>query len=195
MIEKIKETAAYIAAKVQVMPKTAIILGTGLGELVDHITDKTEIPYTEIPNFPVSTVEGHQGKLIFGKLGKKDVMAMQGRFHYYEGYDMKQVTFPVRVMKELGIEHLFVSNAAGGMNPDFAIGDIMITNGHRIIAFDCVVHPYGSSHLGIFHFRIMPNHNTHQGVFHLEFITGNDVVSTAGINSKIRSLIDVHCIC
>ena len=83
MIEKIKETAAYIAAKVQVMPKTAIILGTGLGELVDHITDKTEIPYTEIPNFPVSTVEGHQGKLIFGKLGKKDVMAMQGRFHYY----------------------------------------------------------------------------------------------------------------
>ena len=80
MIEKIKETAAYIAAKVQVMPKTAIILGTGLGELVDHITDKTEIPYTEIPNFPVSTVKGHQGKLIFGKLGKKDVMAMQGRF-------------------------------------------------------------------------------------------------------------------
>ena len=130
MIEKIKETAAYIAAKVQVMPKTAIILGTGLGELVDHITDKTEIPYTEIPNFPVSTVEGHQGKLIFGKLGKKDVMAMQGRFHYYEGYDMKQVTFPVRVMKELGIEHLFVSNAAGGMNPDFAIGDIMIIRDH-----------------------------------------------------------------
>ena len=76
-----------------------------------------------------------------------------------------------------------------------SIGDIMITNGHRIIAFDCVVHPYGSSHFGIFHFQIMPNHNTHQGVFHLEFITDNDVVSTAGINSKIRSLIDVHCIC
>ena len=134
MIEKIKETAAYIAAKVQVMPKTAIILGTGLGELVDHITDKTEIPYTEIPNFPVSTVEGHQGKLIFGKLGKKDVMAMQGRFHYYEGYDMKQVTFPVRVMKELGIEHLFVSNAAGGMNPDFAIGDMSEAYSRRLIA-------------------------------------------------------------
>ena len=130
MIEKIKETAAYIAAKVQVMPKTAIILGTGLGELVDHITDKTEIPYTEIPNFPVSTVEGHQGKLIFGKLGKKDVMAMQGRFHYYEGYDMKQVTFPVRVMRELGIKTLFVSNASGGTNPDFEIGDLMIITDH-----------------------------------------------------------------
>lgn len=119
MIEKIKETAAYLKSKVPVMPKTAIILGTGLGELVTHITDKQEIPYNEIPNFPVSTVEGHSGKLIFGKLGKKDIMAMQGRFHYYEGYDMKQVTFPVRVMKELGIETLFVSNAAGGMNPEF----------------------------------------------------------------------------
>ena len=85
MIEKIKETAAYLKSKVPVMPKTAIILGTGLGELVTHITDKQEIPYNEIPNFPVSTVEGHSGKLIFGKLGKKDIMAMQGRFHYYEG--------------------------------------------------------------------------------------------------------------
>ena len=130
MIEKIKETAAYIAAKVQVMPKTAIILGTGLGELVDHITDKTEIPYTEIPNFPVSTVEGHQGKLIFGKLGNKDIMAMQGRFHYYEGYSMKEVTFPVRVMRELGIKTLFVSNASGGTNPDFEIGDLMIITDH-----------------------------------------------------------------
>ena len=130
MIEKIKETAAYLKSKVPVMPKTAIILGTGLGELVTHITDKQEIPYNEIPNFPVSTVEGHSGKLIFGKLGKKDIMAMQGRFHYYEGYDMKQVTFPVRVMKELGIETLFVSNAAGGMNPNFSVGDIMIIRDH-----------------------------------------------------------------
>ena len=149
MIEKIKETAAYIAAKVQVMPKTAIILGTGLGELVDHITDKTEIPYTEIPNFPVSTVEGHQGKLIFGKLGKKDVMAMQGRFHYYEGYDMKQVTFPVRVMKELGIEHLFVSNAAGGMNPDFAIGDIMIIRDHINLFPEHPLHGRNYKELGV----------------------------------------------
>lgn len=130
MLNKIKETAAFIKAKVGDMPKTAIILGTGLGELVNHITDATEISYTEIPNFPVSTVEGHSGKLIFGQLGNKRVMAMQGRFHFYEGYDMQAVTFPVRVMKALGIKTLFVSNAAGGMNPAFKIGDIMIITDH-----------------------------------------------------------------
>ena len=130
MIEKIQETATYIRSKVDVIPTTAIILGTGLGALVDHITDKKFIPYTEIPNFPVSTVEGHSGNLIFGKLGNKPVIAMQGRFHYYEGYDMKQVTFPVRVMKELGVDTLFVSNAAGGMNKEFKVGDIMIICDH-----------------------------------------------------------------
>ena len=130
MLKKIQETAAYLAAKVKVMPKTAIILGTGLGELVNHIDIETSIPYNEIPNFPVSTVEGHSGKLIFGKLGNKNIMAMQGRFHYYEGYNMKQVTFPVRVMYELGIKNLFVSNAAGGMNPDFEIGDLMLITDH-----------------------------------------------------------------
>jgi len=130
MIEKIQETAAYIRSKVDVIPTTAIILGTGLGALVDHITDKKFIPYKEIPNFPVSTVEGHSGNLIFGKLGTKSVIAMQGRFHYYEGYDMKQVTFPVRVMKELGVDTLFVSNAAGGMNKEFKVGDIMIICDH-----------------------------------------------------------------
>lgn len=130
MIEKIQETAAYIRSKVDVIPTTAIILGTGLGALVDHITDKKFIPYKEIPNFPVSTVEGHSGNLIFGKLGNKPVIAMQGRFHYYEGYDMKQVTFPVRVMKELGVDTLFVSNAAGGMNKEFKVGDIMIICDH-----------------------------------------------------------------
>jgi purine-nucleoside phosphorylase len=111
-------------------PETAIILGTGLGSLAGEITDKYEIPYGEIPHFPVSTVEGHSGKLIFGKLGDKDIMAMQGRFHYYEGYTMKEVTFPVRVMRELGIKTLFVSNAAGGTNPAFAIGDLMIITDH-----------------------------------------------------------------
>ena len=89
-----------------------------------------EIPYTEIPNFPVSTVEGHRGKLIFGKLGGVDILAMQGRFHYYEGYTMQEVTFPVRVMYELGIETLYVSNAAGGMNPNFKIGDLMFITDH-----------------------------------------------------------------
>ena len=111
-------------------PKTAIILGTGLGQLASEITDKFEISYSEIPNFPVPTVEGHSGKLIFGKLGGVDILAMQGRFHYYEGYNMKEVTFPVRVMYELGIKTLFVSNAAGGMNPEFKIGDIMIITDH-----------------------------------------------------------------
>ena len=111
-------------------PKTAIILGTGLGQLASEITDKNEIPYTKIPNFPVSTVEGHSGKLIFGKLGGIDILAMQGRFHFYEGYSMKEVTFPVRVMYELGIKTLFVSNAAGGMNPKFNIGDLMIITDH-----------------------------------------------------------------
>ena len=130
MLEKINQTAAYIQSKVADMPNTAIILGTGLGALVDHIEDKQYLPYSEIPNFPVSTVEGHSGNLIFGSLGGKRVMAMQGRFHYYEGYDMKQVTFPVRVMKALGVETLFVSNAAGGMNKEFVVGDVMIITDH-----------------------------------------------------------------
>lgn len=130
MIEKIRQTADYIRSHVNDIPTTAIILGTGLGALVDHIEDKQFIPYTEIPNFPVSTVEGHSGNLIFGRLGNKRVMAMQGRFHYYEGYSMKEVTFPVRVMKALGVETLFVSNAAGGMNKAFRVGDIMIICDH-----------------------------------------------------------------
>lgn len=130
MLETIKVTANYIRNVVEKLPDTAIILGTGLGELVNHINIVKEIEYTEIPNFPISTVEGHSGKLIFGDLGGKYVMAMQGRFHYYEGYDMKQVTFPVRVMKELGVERLFVSNAAGGMNKEFKVGDIMIITDH-----------------------------------------------------------------
>lgn len=111
-------------------PKTAIVLGTGLGQLASEITDTYEFPYQEIPNFPVSTVEGHAGKLIFGRLGGKDIMAMEGRFHFYEGYSMKEVTFPIRVMHELGIETLFVSNASGGMNPDFSIGDLMVITDH-----------------------------------------------------------------
>ena len=108
----------------------AIILGTGLGQLASEITDKQEIPYQDIPHFPVSTVEGHAGKLIFGKLGGRDIMAMDGRFHYYEGYSMQEVTLPVRVMYELGIHTLFVSNASGGMNPEFHVGDIMVITDH-----------------------------------------------------------------
>ena len=130
MLQKIQETAAFLRGKMKTSPETAIILGTGLGSLVNEITEKYEIEYKDIPNFPLSTVEGHSGKLIFGKLGGKEIMAMQGRFHFYEGYSMKEVTFPVRVMRELGIKTLFVSNAAGGMNPEFIIGDLMIITDH-----------------------------------------------------------------
>ena len=115
-------------------PEIAIILGTGLGNLVNEITDTYELDYKDIPGFPVSTVEGHKGRFIFGRLGGKDVMAMQGRFHYYEGYEMEQVTYPIRVMRELGIKTLFVSNASGGMNPDFRIGDLMIIRDHINLA-------------------------------------------------------------
>lgn len=130
MLKKIEETAAYLKNKVAAIPNIAIILGTGLGELVHDIEDKKELSYESIPNFPLSTVEGHSGKLIFGKLGGKDVVAMQGRFHYYEGYDMQEVTFPIRVFQALNIQYLFVSNAAGGMNGSFEIGDIMLIEDH-----------------------------------------------------------------
>jgi len=130
-LAQIQETGEFIKQRVNgKTPRTAIILGTGLGDLVNHIEIEHEIPYQEIPNFPVSTVEGHKGRLIFGMLGKKYIMAMQGRFHYYEGYDMKQVTFPIRVMKAIGVKTLFVSNASGGMNPDFKVGDLMMITDH-----------------------------------------------------------------
>lgn len=130
MLEKIKQTAQYLSERCGTKPTLGIILGTGLGTLVEYIENQIVIPYSEIPNFPVSTVEGHSGNLIFGDMGGKRVMAMQGRFHYYEGYDMKAVTFPVRVMKAMGVETLFVSNAAGGMNKEFKVGDVMIITDH-----------------------------------------------------------------
>jgi purine-nucleoside phosphorylase len=130
MLEKVKETVAFLQEKVEFRPEIGIILGTGLGGLVNEIEIKHSIPYQSIPHFALSTVEGHPGKLIFGMLGGKKVVAMQGRFHYYEGYDMKEVTFPVRVMKFLGIEKLFLSNASGGVNPDYEIGDLMILKDH-----------------------------------------------------------------
>ncbi len=130
MLDLINESADFILHEVGEAPEIAVILGTGLGDLVNRIEIRKEISYKDIPNFPVSTVEGHSGKLIFGILGGKYIMAMQGRFHYYEGYDMKQVTFPVRVMQRLGVKTLFVSNAAGGMNKEFRIGDVMIITDH-----------------------------------------------------------------
>lgn len=131
MLEGIKFTSEYIKKKTNdYQPEAGIILGTGLGGLVKEIKSEYELKYEDIPNFPVSTVEGHSGKLIFGILGGKKVVAMQGRFHFYEGYTMHQVVFPVRVMKFLGIKRLMVSNASGGVNPDFEIGDIMIITDH-----------------------------------------------------------------
>lgn len=130
MLEKIKSTVSYIQDKTKFKPEVGIILGTGLGGLVKEINIEHSLEYKSIPGFPVSTVEGHNGRLIFGELGGKKIVAMQGRFHYYEGYPMNMVTFPVRVMKFLGIKTLFVSNASGGVNPDFEIGDLMIQNDH-----------------------------------------------------------------
>lgn len=129
-LEKIKESAKFLRNKTSELPEIGVILGTGLGDLTQHIENQEIIDYKDIPNFPISTVEGHSGRLIFGVLAGKRVMAMQGRFHFYEGYDMKEVTFPVRVMKELGINKLFVSNAAGGMNKEFQVGDVMIITDH-----------------------------------------------------------------
>ena len=130
MIEKIKSTVAFIQKQINAKPEVGIILGSGLGGLVNEISIEKTFDYNTIPEFPVSTVEGHQGRLIFGKLGGKNVVAMKGRFHYYEGYSMQEVTFPVRVMKLLGIKYLFVSNASGGLNATFNVGDIMIISDH-----------------------------------------------------------------
>ena len=130
MLNQIKETANFLKEKINSNPEAGIILGTGLGGLVQEIEIENSISYENIPNFPVSTVEGHSGRLIFGKLGGKSVVAMQGRFHFYEGYPMEKVTFPVRIMKFLGIKNLIVSNASGGVNPDFEIGDLMILTDH-----------------------------------------------------------------
>lgn len=130
MLNDIKNAAEYIQSKTDFKPEVGIILGTGLGGLVEHIKTEKVIEYTDIPNFPVSTVEGHSGRLIFGMLGGKKVVAMQGRFHYYEGYTAQQTVFPVRVMKLLGISYLFVSNASGGTNSSFRVGDLMVITDH-----------------------------------------------------------------
>jgi purine-nucleoside phosphorylase len=127
---KITESIEFITQKSKIKPKIAIILGTGLGRLAEDIKEKDIIPYSEIPNFPISTVQSHNGNLVLGKLGNKEVVAMQGRFHYYEGYSLQEVTFPVRVMKKLGADIIIISNAAGGMNRFFKRGDLMLITDH-----------------------------------------------------------------
>lgn len=130
MLEKIQQTVSGIRSEVKTVPETGIILGSGLGGLVKEILVEHSISYAGILNFPVSTVAGHPGNLIFGKLAGKNVVVMQGRFHFYEGYSMQEITFPVRVMKFLGIKNLFLSNAAGGVNPSYQIGDLMFIRDH-----------------------------------------------------------------
>ena len=130
MLEKIKKTADFLKKETSFSPRIGIILGSGLGSFVDEVDIKFSLSYDKIPNFPISTVEGHKGRLIFGTVNEKEVVVMQGRFHYYEESDIQKVVFPVRVMKYLGIEKLIISNASGGVNPNYEIGDLMIINDH-----------------------------------------------------------------
>lgn len=130
MWEQVQQTVKYIKEKTNFTPEYGVILGSGLGSFTDDIAIEFTLPYSEIPNFPVSTVEGHKGALVFGTIGTKKVVAMQGRFHFYEGYSMKEVTFPVRVMKYLGVEKLVVSNASGGVKETYKVGSIVLIHDH-----------------------------------------------------------------
>ncbi len=130
LLEKIQEASNYIGSKLSLSPEVGLILGSGLGDLAEEIEEPVIIDYKDIPHFPVSTVEGHAGKLVLGRLQGKQVVAMKGRFHFYEGYSMQEITFPVRVMKALGVNSLIVTNACGGLNPDLYAGALMIINDH-----------------------------------------------------------------
>lgn len=130
MWEKVQQTVSYIKERIDFTPEYGVILGSGLGSFTDEMRVKFTLPYNEIPNFPVSTVQGHKGALVFGTIGDKKVVAMQGRFHFYEGYSMTEVTFPVRVMKFLGVEKLVVSNASGGVNPSYKVGSVVMITDH-----------------------------------------------------------------
>ncbi len=147
-MDKLSETRRFIIEKVNIEPQMGVILGSGLGGFVDLIEDKVVIPYQEIPNFPVSTVEGHKGQLVFGKVLGKTVVAMQGRFHFYEGYSMQSVTFPVRVMQVLGVSGLIVTNAAGGINPAYRPGDLILIKDHINMMGDNPLRGANLSNLG-----------------------------------------------
>lgn len=130
MWQKIQQTVSFIQQKISFVPEVGVILGSGLGSFVEDIQIVCIIPYEDIPNFPMATVKGHKGALVFGTIGNRNVVAMQGRFHYYEGYSMQEVTFPIRVMKYLGIQCLVVSNASGGVNSNYKIGDVVLIKDH-----------------------------------------------------------------
>lgn len=165
----IQETVDFIKSK-QIQNKTVgIVLGTGLNSLVDHIEIECSLPYSEIPNFPLSTVEFHKGQLILGTLNNVPVIAMQGRFHFYEGYSMQQVTFPIRVMKELGIRHLLLSNAAGGLNPDYKKGDLVIAEDHINLLPDNPLRGLGKEFGNLFVDMSQPYHEGLQAKLKLAF--------------------------
>ncbi len=149
MYDQIQTSIQYIRSKTDFLPKVGIILGTGLGNLTDEIRVICEIPYADIPHFPISTVQSHKGKLVFGYLGEKPVVCMAGRFHYYEGYTMRQVTFPIRVLKFLGIEHFVVSNVSGGINPHFQAGDIVVLKDHINLLPDNPLRGENDERLGV----------------------------------------------
>ena len=149
MFDKIKESIQYIQSVTDFRPKYGIVLGTGLGDLSEQITDTTEIDYRNIPHFPVSTVESHKGKLIFGYLNGHPIVAMAGRFHYYEGYTARELTFPIRVLKFLGIELLFISNVSGGVNPNYKAGDIIFVKDHIFLQPDNPLRGSNDERLGV----------------------------------------------
>ncbi|MFV5689021.1 purine-nucleoside phosphorylase [Flavobacterium sp. ZT3R25] len=130
MWEQVQETVSFIKGKIDFTPEYGVILGSGLGSFTDEMKVEFTLPYNEIPNFPISTVQGHKGALVFGTIDDKKVVAMQGRFHFYEGYSMKEVTFPVRIIKFLGVDKLIVSNASGGVNPNYKVGSIVMITDH-----------------------------------------------------------------
>jgi len=130
LLNKMKEAKDYISSKHSKKPAIGVVLGSGLGDFVNQLTDTTIIDYQDIPHFPKTTVDGHAGKLVIGKLGQHEVILMQGRYHYYEGYSMQEVTFPIRVFRLLGVKTLIVTNACGGLNPNFSPGDLMLITDH-----------------------------------------------------------------
>lgn len=148
MYQTIEQTAQYLRERTSIKPVTAVILGSGLGNFAEGMQVESRMAYKDIPHFPVSTVEGHKGELLFGTMGGKEIMCMQGRFHYYEGYSMQQVTFPVRVMKALGVELLVVTNASGAVNPAYNVGDIMLIKDHINLMPNPLIGP-NDSKLGV----------------------------------------------
>ena len=148
MLKQLKETVDLLKTRIPSPPEIGIVLGTGLGGLTGEMNVRERIPYAQIPHFPVSTVEGHEGELISGTFEGRNVLALKGRFHYYEGYSLQQITFPVRVMRQLGIELLILSNASGGLNPDFQVGDIMFIEDHINLMHDSPLRGLNHPELG-----------------------------------------------